>query len=333
MSTNGMAGIENMNSSIDYQDTVALLQEEITRLEEEIRIRDEASSDASGVAENPLSADDGCASDPAEASRTAELNAELARRDETIALLLEEIARFEEAEAAARSEWEQLNQWVTQVEQRVDSRDRQDSALAQELANERRKSEAQRNAAETERKASESQRRLLEQEVERLRGQLTEVAKRKQADPDAELGLAALEGENRRLRRMCDELTRTAAAAGEVDTLRKELRTAQGQLDEASTKIRSLDDDMERERREHEAALAASRTQLACVPRERLEGQQEAADDTPLVHDLSLVSGEERMTAFRQHLQEIHKRELEERAQKRLSARLSRLWRRTGPSQ
>ncbi|HEV3120421.1 MAG TPA: hypothetical protein VGY53_00895 [Isosphaeraceae bacterium] len=329
MSTNAMAGIDNLNSSFDYQDTVALLQEEIIRLEEELRIRDEASSDASGVSDGPLAADDLHAIESADAGRIAELNAEILRRDETIALLLEEIARFEEAEAAARSEWEQLNQWVTQVEQRVDSRDRQDSGLAQELATERRKSEAQRQAAETEKRASESQRRLLEQEVERLRGQLAEVAKRKTADPDAELGQAALEGENRRLRRMCDELTRTAAAAGEVETLRKELRAAQGQLDEAQTKLRSLDDDMERERKEHQAALAASRTQLARVPLER----QEAVGDGTTSHDLSLVTGEERMLAFRQHLQEIHKRELEEHAQKRLSARLSRLWRRTGPSQ
>ena len=37
----------------------------------------------------------------------------------------------------------------------------------------------------------------------------------------------------------------------------------------------------------------------------------------------------QRIRAFRQHLKEIHEREAEERAQRTLTARLSRLWRKT----
>jgi chromosome segregation ATPase len=328
---NSLSGVESLESSVDYQDTVLLLQEEIARLEEELRLRDEVPAPGDGASADAPAA----ASAPADSGltdRVAELTAEISRRDETIALLVEEIQRFEEAEEASRTEWEQLNQWVTEVERRVDSRDKQDSGLAQELSTERRKAESLRQALETERRTWESQRRPLEQEVERLRAQLGELAKRKQVDSDSELAVAALEGENRRLRKMCDDLTRAAAAAGEVESLRKEVRAAHAKLDEAEAKVRTLSDDLERERKEHDTAISALRSQMARGGAVRREADGEP-DSASVVQDLSLVSAEERMQAFRQHLQEIHQRELEERAQKRLSARLSRLWRRTGPSQ
>ena len=50
----------------------------------------------------------------------ARLDAELAARDETINLLLDQIQLVEEAESASRAEWEQLAAWVTEVEERVE---------------------------------------------------------------------------------------------------------------------------------------------------------------------------------------------------------------------
>ena len=143
--------------------------------------------------------------------------------------------------------------------------------------------------------------------------------------------LHGIEAENRRLRKTCDQLSRAAATAGEVEPLREQNAKTQAELDKAHAQIRSLEDGLARERKEHEAALAALRRELAREPLQRREGQEEPA--IPAHQDLSLLTAEERMLAFRQHLQEVHQRELEERSQNRLSARLSRLWHRTGPAQ
>jgi hypothetical protein len=321
------ADIEDLGQDVEYQDTVVLLQDEIARLEEELRQRDEAPIGESAGADFGLAQAAGAQLTSADTARLAELTSELARRDETIALLLEEIRLVEEAEAAGRAEWEQLNQWVGQVEQRVDSRDEQDSQLVQELAAEQRKVEDLHLAADTERRAWEKKHRALEDEVGRLRAKLSTVAKH--TDSNANMALAALEGENLRLRTSVDELTRTAATAGEVGHVKAELALTRKRLEEAEAKLRGLEDDIERERKEHEAELAAVRSQLAREPLQRRDGATDAASAPP--RDVALISADERMMAFRQHLQDVHQRELEERSQKRLSARLSRLWHRTGP--
>lgn len=329
MGSNGLSNIEDVDAGAEYQDTIALLQDEIGRLEEELRLRDEASAD---LAAQIPAAEPAAVAAPAEVSRDAEriaeLTAEMARRDETIALLLEELRLVEQAEAAGRAEWEQLNQWVEQVEQRVESRAEQDTQLEGQLAAERRQSETARQAFETDRRTWESQRRRLEEEVQQLRSKLSNVAMH--SDSNADLALAALEAENRRLRKTCDQLSRAAAAASEVESLREQNTKTQAELDKAHAQLRAVEDDVARERKEHEAALAALRRELTREPLQRREGQGEPAK--PAHQDLSLVTAEERMLAFRQHLQEVHQRELEERSQNRLSARLSRLWHRTGPA-
>src|SRR5579864_5271363 len=324
MRNNVTAGLEDLGHETDYQDTVALLQEEIAHLEEEIRVRDEARADRPAEAAQPSYP----APDPAVAGRIEELTGELARREETIALLLDELGMVDEAAAAGRAEWEQLNLWVEEVEQRVESRTKDESNLQQELVAERRKAELKGRTLENEQRAWDSQRRVLEGEVERLRDKLSTVAK--QSDSNADLALAALEGENKRLRRTCDELSRTAAAAAEVGRLRELLDTVRSKLDDAETRVRGLEDDIVRERKEHEAALATLRSQTARELVPRRDGQGEIVPAAP--RDLSLVTADERVAAFRQHLQDVHKRELDERASKRLSARLSRLWKHTGPA-
>lgn len=328
MATNGAANMQELDQGACYDDTITLLQEEIARLEEELRLRDEASADSAAGVLTPEPAPEPLA--PAvspDAGRIAELSTEMARRDETIALLLEELRLVEQAEAAGRAEWEQLNQWVEQVEQRVDSRVEQDSQLENQLAAERQQSETLRQGFETERRAWNNQRHRLEEEVQQLRSKLSSVAK--QSAPDADSALAILEAENRRLRKTCDQLSRTAASAAELEPLRQQLAKIRAERDAAHAQVRTLEDDVARQCNEHEAALAALRRELAREPLQRREGQAEPA--SPAQRDLSLVTAEERMLAFRQHLQEVHQRELEERSQNRLSARLSRLWHRTGP--
>src|SRR5262245_13822795 len=98
------------------QEALALLQDEVARLEAELRARDEALLHAAP-------APDADQADPALVRRVEELTSELAARDETVNLLLEQTQLFEEAAAAQRAEWEQLRGWVEEVEARVQGRD------------------------------------------------------------------------------------------------------------------------------------------------------------------------------------------------------------------
>src|SRR5438270_8043476 len=90
------------------QDTIDLLHEEIARLEAELLARDDAALHA--VDAEPAGGDGD--EDGALRRRVEELTAELATRDETVALLLDQARLFEEAAWAQRAEWDQLHQWV-----------------------------------------------------------------------------------------------------------------------------------------------------------------------------------------------------------------------------
>ena len=114
-----------------------MLQEEIARLEHELQVREE-SRQASASEEEPLLDDDGGSSDSSEAlgvqrEEIERLNAELAGRNETIILLLDELSRLEEAQEAGRAEWEQLNGWLAELEAGLRVR-RQRDASARESA-------------------------------------------------------------------------------------------------------------------------------------------------------------------------------------------------------
>ncbi len=301
----------------DTEDTIALLHEEIHRLEGELRLRDEALAESS----RPTEADT-YAFDRVNAGRLAELSAEVAKRDETVVLLLEQVRLLEEAEAAGRAEWEQLQQWVEEVERRVEGRDQQGRDLLGELEAEKRRAESQRLAFETDRRTWETYRQTLENEVKQLRSKLAELARRPGGSTAA---VEALEEENRRLREVCHELERHKALAAHAAHFRDRLQEAQTELSEAQHEIRRIADERERERIEYDAAVAAQRTRTA---RESLCRQEE----TPQVETGEPATIDERIQALRLHLREIHEREEEERKNNRLSARLSRMWRSTSPT-
>src|SRR4051795_5806231 len=90
-------------TALDYHDTIGLLQEEIARLEAALANRDEADAGNTARAEVPP--------DRSEVEglerRLDDFTNEIASRDETISLLLEQVRLFEEAEAAGRAEFEQ----------------------------------------------------------------------------------------------------------------------------------------------------------------------------------------------------------------------------------
>jgi chromosome segregation ATPase len=286
----------DLTMSHDYQDTVALLQEEIARLEEEIRLRDEA-------IDTPAPAPDRGAAGLVADRRIDELTAALAERDATITLLWEEVQRFEEAEVARRAEWDQLHRWVEEVERRVEGGGA-GADFHEELDAERRRLEAERQEVEAERRGWEARRRALESEVADLRARLAAGGRGPAGPADA------------RIEDLSRRLAEAESAAAEVEAVRNQLRSARAEAEGLMRELHRAEDDRERHRREHEAELAALRSQAA-----RVASRPATADPSP----------DDRLRALRDHLREIHDREEQERQNKQLASRLSRLWRRTGP--
>src|SRR5688572_4384422 len=78
------------------QDTVLILQEEIARLEEELRLyQDQSHVEVPSVL--PLN---GAVASPGAAQAVSDLRDDLARRDETIALLVDQVRALEETQLA-----------------------------------------------------------------------------------------------------------------------------------------------------------------------------------------------------------------------------------------
>jgi hypothetical protein len=299
------------------RETIALLQEEIARLEAELRARDEALP-APHPAPEP-------AEDDAARRRVEELVAELAARDELVALLLEQSELFEAAAAAQRAEWEQLSQWVEEVERRVDGREAGDAGLRSELDAERQRSDSLRRRAESDRREWEAHRAGLERDADHLRGLLAQQVRSPEADETAFIALAS---ENRKLRTTCAGLERAAA---EAEALGGRLAEALAELESSRNELRRVADDRERERNEHEAELAALRAGHARESLQR-QGEPAGAAPAPAAPRGPALDADERIRAFRQHLKELHEHEASQRAGRSLSSRLSRLWRNTGPA-
>lgn len=302
-------------------ETIALLGEEIARLEEEIRIRDLA---AAAQSQDPQSFPEPPAHNAETEKRIAQLETEIAGREETIALLLEQTRLADEAEAAGRAEWEQLHNWVQEVERRVAEQTDPGTDLREELGTERRNNELFRQAAEMEQRSWEVQRQALVAEVERLRARFSEVAGESDTTVAA---FGALEHENRQLREAYDELVRSSVALHEMDAITTELQTVRQQHDGLAQELKRHQDDRQRERNEHEANLNALRSQLARDSLRRQDEQLRAAA-VPASKE-SLLEADMRIRAFREHLKEIHHDETEQRMRRSLAARLSRLWNHT----
>jgi hypothetical protein len=309
----------------DYLEMIALLQEEVERLEQELRGRALGPSEASteGAAPDPDRADRIEAADGAAAARAelARREADLAAREETIDLLMDHLGRMEEAQAAGQAELEQLSGWLAEMERRVEGQDG-DALLRLEerLAAEQRRADEARQRAEQDRRDAEAQRRILEAEIARLRAATALDRSTGVADeatpvpagrgPDAE-ELESLRAENLRLRAACEE---QAEATAQRDALRSELDR--------------LLDERRREQFEHAATVAEMQTRFSRASLARPE-PSEAAQGAPTI---SPAREEQlRFQALRQHLLDVHKQEEQERRQRQLIPRLSRLWSRTGP--
>ena len=147
------------DSGVDYMEMIALLQEEVARLEQELRGRDERPPETSsdGAASDPEGTDAVAAAEEAAAARAEieRLESELAGREETIGLLLDQLSRVEEAHAANRAEWEQLAGWLAELEQRVEGQDGDALlGLQERLAAQQQQADESRRKAEQDRRAS-----------------------------------------------------------------------------------------------------------------------------------------------------------------------------------
>jgi chromosome segregation ATPase len=275
-----------------FVDTIALLQEEVARLEAELRLRDEQPVlDLPEVLKAPGASE-------AE-RRVEELAALLDERDEAISLLWEQLSTIEEAQAARSAEWDQLHHWVEELEARFG-----DGADPTEFSGEsRREAEALRDQLEIQRRGWEAQRSGLEQEIAELRARLNAAASATASDDPT---LAMLEQENRRLRDECRRLSEPRDDATEVEALKLA-------LDRANARLQAVENDLNNQRLRHEEELTQLRTNQA-------RSALSSADLTP----------NERVKALREHLQELHAKEEVERKERQLSARISRLLGRGG---
>lgn len=317
----------------EYLETITLLQEEVARLEQELSRHDRGPSGPStdGEALDPVRSDADVDAEQAASARAevARLEADLAAREETIDLLMDHLGRVEEAQAAGQAEWEQLSGWLTELERRVEGQDGDDlQQLEERLAAEQRRADESRKRAEQERRDAEAQRRTFEEEIARLRAALS--GNRPADDQDeatqapTSVEIESLRAENLRLRAACEE----QAGRSVSESLDARLTETIQERDELRRQLERLQDERRREDLEHAATVAELQARLSRASLARPEPSGELEEPTPIspARDEQL-----RFQALRQHLIEIHEREEQERKQKQLIPRLSRLWSRTGP--
>jgi hypothetical protein len=329
----------------DYLETITLLQEEVARLEQELQWRDERQMEPTSntFASVPDEAEPATALENlaggASDSEVERLSTELASRDETIRILLDELSRVEEAQTATRSEWEHLAGWVEELESRVEGQD--ENALRQieiRLEAERQKGDALRMKSDHDRRAWEAQRQIYQEEIARLQVRLDQVVTSPEASgalegrvtqssgPNVEV-VEALQVENLRLRAAWQELVERASAAEHTESSDTKLAATEEERRQLSRQVEQLQDQRKLERLEHAATVAELQARLsqASLPGPEVPPPEKSPAGISQMLEIDL-----RVRALRQHMMEMERCEKEERSQKRLAARISRLWSRTG---
>jgi uncharacterized small protein (DUF1192 family) len=329
-------------STHDYQEMVALLQEEVARLEQELQSYGDRSWATSPIdvslAEDAVGPSAASESATAARGEVERLKCELANREETVTLLLDQLTLLEEAKTADRAEWEQLIGWVAELEQRVEGQD-EDALrkLQARVGDQQREADEWRTKSEQDRRGWEIQRRVYEEEIAQLRSGLAQAHASTLDDagsdgqidrgPCIDLELVkGLEQENLRLRAACEMVERTAGESS--GALRSRLGEIQNECDELRHQLVQIDDERRCERLEYETTVAELRTRLSQASLVQHEAPQSIEKTEP--HTDALDS-ELRIRALRHHLREIHEREETERRERSLTHRLSRLWSRTSP--
>lgn len=252
--------------------------------------------------------------------------------------MLDQLGLLEESSAAARAEWDRLTEWVAELEKRVEGQDEDAVRRVQaRLAVKEREADELRSKTEQDRRGWELEREVYNAKITRLEAGLAQAQAcppaagddDQRADsgphPDA-LVVQALQEENLRLREWQEVVERTAAENS--GSLRSWLGELQNERDELKHQLEQLEDTRKREGLEHQAALAELRTRLSQASLVQPKAPQPNQERERPVRDLD---SDQRIRALRQHLLEIHQREEEDRRQRSLAGRLSRLWNRTSP--
>ena len=302
-------------------DTIALLYDEIARLEAEIRDRDDAriTDDLTATRDHNQGHD---AVAPLHLLIN-ELSFELAAKEETIALLLEQTRFYEDAAAVQRTEWDELQRWVEDVEHRIDSNDGGESRHLAQIEAEKHRFEGLNNQAVADRSAWELQRRGLDQEIHRLRS----LASQTPTNVSGIFATAPLEDENHKLQERLQGMESSMPKTPEVETVRKKLAETLARFDASEVAHRRAGDEWSREKSQLTAALSAAQGQVA---REAMLAPAVKPIESGATS--AAIEADERIRAFRQHLHELHRREAEERANRGgLSSRLSKLWHHGSP--
>jgi hypothetical protein len=178
----------------------------------------------------------------------------------------------------------------------------------------------------------ESERGALIDEIPRPQRRPRKASAR--ANSETEVVLAALEEENRKLRRFCEKLqggqaAELAAACSEVKAIRSQLAEAQSDALFRQDESRHLNQRLDKERQALDQLRQSAKDEIEALRAEGAtlrSGLRQAVEDVcrlqaslELTQDSkkSDLTSEERMLAFRQHLQDVHVQEIGERENNR----------------
>jgi hypothetical protein len=234
-------------------------------------------------------------------NRLEDLLEELQSSDERVRGLEELLQFSDQAAQAEQEERQQLESWVTEIEQRVSQREAESDAEISRVMDRLKEAQTQYRHVEVQLK------QVLQSKGTKLADASKElIQKSREQIHDLQQRLESANHENERLRRQvqCNE--------GEVKA-REELLQMEQKLMEVEVKS-------SRER----AELARQRAEL-----ENLKDELEHKLNSSKVVD----NADSRVEAMRQHLRDIHEEEkiaLEEKRQRSLSGRISRLLNRVG---
>jgi chromosome segregation ATPase len=276
------------------QDTVDLLRAEVAQLERELADRDARLAELTSFAAAEPSHDPHAEPQPdtlALVSRLEQLLDELDRKDQHAASLEEMLRVAEEASRAEQDERAQIEAWLGEIEQRLGQREAEWQAANETLRQRLNEVIAERDRAE----------RALSQADSEQHG----------GDPSQETLIS--------LRQQITQLQQTLSVhERDKATLEQKLAAAQADTTAAPNK-----EERDKRLREERLQLARERAELARV-RAEIEHERHAAKRVP-------DEMEQRVQALRDHLREIHERQLDEQKERQknsLSGRIARLWKR-----
>ena len=192
-SRNGVESLGDRSEApiADYLETIAILQDEVARLEQELQLSNQRQRETPSIDEASLHDEAAARADhehvAGDSGEVERFQAELVSRDETIRLLMDELIRVEEAQAATRAEWEQLDTWVAELEHRVEGHDENGlRELENRLALEQSKVDSLQAKSERDRRAAEAQRQMYQAEIARLQETLAELVNSAKNPVDAD---------------------------------------------------------------------------------------------------------------------------------------------------